>query len=64
MNLMRRMFGSVYCWVGLIFMLYSIARGYLELSAHLPNDLSSTIITILLFFLGGTLVGIAYWQIR
>jgi len=59
---MRRMFGSIYCWLGLAFMVYSVVRAFLELGARLPNDTSSTLITLTLLVLGGILVGIAYWQ--
>ncbi|GAC1565590.1 MAG: hypothetical protein NVS3B14_03840 [Ktedonobacteraceae bacterium] len=61
---MRRIFGSVYCWLGLGFVVYAIVRAFLELGAHLPNDVSSTLITLTLLLLGGILVSIAYWQVR
>ncbi len=61
---MRKIFVSVYFWIGLIFIGYSIARGLLELSAHLPNDFSSTLITLTLLVLGAMLMVIAYRQVR
>jgi prolipoprotein diacylglyceryltransferase len=61
---MRRMFLSVYFWFGLVFILYSIFRSLLELSARLPNDISSTVVSLALFLLGVALIVIAYRQIR
>jgi hypothetical protein len=46
--------------LGLVFTAYAIVRAMLGVSAHFPNDLSSTLVTLALIVMGG----IGYWQAR
>ena len=61
---MRRLFGNFYYWLGLAFIIYAIVRTVLALSARLPSDVPSTIITAVLLVLGAILIGLAYRQVR
>ena len=62
--MIRRLFGSVYAWMGLAFIAYACVRVFLELGSRLPHDPSSTLVTLTLFLLGGALIFIAYRQVR
>ena len=61
---MRRLFGNFYYWLGMAFIVYAIVRTFLALSARLPGDVSSTVITAILLVSGGILIGLAYRQVR
>ena len=62
--MIKKLMRSLYFWFGLVFVVYAIVRVILDVSANLPNDLSSTLVTIALAVLGIVLIGIAYWQVR
>jgi hypothetical protein len=50
--------------LGLVFTAYAVVRAMLGVSAHFPNDLSSTLVTLALIVMGDVLGGIGYWQAR
>lgn len=62
--MIKKLMRSLYFWFGLVFVVYAIVRVILDVTANLPNDLSSTLVTIALAVLGIVLIGIAYWQVR
>ncbi len=62
--MVKKLVRSVYFWFGIVFIVYAIVRIALDVSAQLPNDLSSTLVTLTLVVLGGVLLAIACWQVR